>query len=265
MNDQQNQTGGTDLPETKRESKTEKRLEKRAIRDAARSRAQRKSGGKKVALWIVLIAIIAGGLIVGFRDKGANTGNGDTEGVTIEITEADHVSGPSDAAVTLVEFADFQCPACAAYHPLVQQLKEQFPDNLRVVFKHFPLSQIHPNALPAGLATEAAGRQDKFWEMHDLLFERQADWSGALNAVDIFKGYAEELALDVAQFESDLQDTELRDIVLGGVVEGSRVGVRGTPTFFVNNVKIENPRSLEGFAEIINDELARVIETIIEE
>lgn len=95
----------------------------------------------------------------------------------IALLETDQVKGKENASVTLIEYADFQCPACASYAPVVEQLEENYGDRVRFVFRHFPLISIHKNAYAASVATEAAGAQGKFWEMHDLLFERQSEWS----------------------------------------------------------------------------------------
>lgn len=169
----------------------------------------------------------------------------------VTISESDHVRGKKDGTVTLVEFGDFQCPACGAYEPLVRQATEDNKEILKVVFKHFPLSQIHNNALPAAIAAEAAGMQGKFWEMHDMLYDKQKDWSGSLNSRDIFLSYATTLGLDTKKFLEDMGSKEVEEKILAEYKEGTALGVQGTPTFFINGKMIESPRSLEDFDKAI--------------
>lgn len=171
----------------------------------------------------------------------------------VVITDTDHVRGAPNGVVTLVEFGDFQCPACGAYEPIVRQVTSHNPQILKVVFRHFPLTQIHQNALLAAKASESAGLQGKFWEMHDMLYDKQTDWSGSLNARDTFVGYASTLGLNVAKFTSDLNSKEVEDKILAEYKEGASLGVMGTPTFFVNGKMIENPKSIEAFDTLIRE------------
>ena len=169
----------------------------------------------------------------------------------LEVTSTDHVRGAAGAKVTLVEFGDFQCPACGAYEPIVRQVQQNNPDVLQVVFRHFPLTQIHRNALLSAKAAEAAALQGKFWEMHDMLYDRQKEWSEALNARDIILSYATALNLDTEKFSQDLQSSALESKIFAEYKEGLKLGVQGTPTFFVNGVMIENPQSVEALDKII--------------
>lgn len=170
---------------------------------------------------------------------------------TVTVSETDHVRGAAGAKVTMVEFADFQCPACGAYAPLVEQLLKDNPNTLQVVFKHFPLTQIHANALLASKAVESAGLQGKFWEMHDMVYAKQAEWSGLLNARDMFLTYAATLSLDQTKFAQGLDSNEIEKKVLAEYTEGVKLGVQGTPTFFINGEKIQNPSSIEAFDALI--------------
>ena len=172
----------------------------------------------------------------------------------IVISNTDHVRGAQDGKVTLVEFGDFQCPACGAYESLVRKVMADNPTTLKVVFRHFPLTQIHQNALLAAKATEAAGLQGKFWEMHDILYENQKDWSLGLNARDFLMEYAKNLKLDTAKFSADLNSPALEEKILAEYKEGNKLGVQGTPTFFINGKKLlENPQSPEAFNKIIQE------------
>lgn len=169
----------------------------------------------------------------------------------VEVTQTDHVRGNPTAKVTLVEFADFQCPACAVYEGLIQKVLADNPQDLKVVFRHFPLMQIHKNALISAKASEAASVQGKFWEMHDLLFVKQAEWSGALNASSMMVTYATSLGLDAKKFEADLKSEAIEKKVMAEYQEAIRLKLPGTPSFFLNGKLIDSPRSPEEFNELI--------------
>jgi protein-disulfide isomerase len=179
--------------------------------------------------------------------------NGTSQTGVVTVTEGDHVRGNLTGKVTLVEFGDIQCPACGAYEPIVRQVTADNADILKVVFKHFPLTQIHQNALLAAKASEAASNQGKFWEMHDIMYDHQADWSGSLSARDAFIGYATTLGLNIEKFKTDMASQAVEDKIVAEYKEGTNLGVQGTPTFFVNGKKIDNPASVEAFDKIIRD------------
>lgn len=152
------------------------------------------------------------------------------------VTDADWVRGPADAPVTLIEYSDFQCPACAGVEPLMVFLEETHKETLRVVYRHFPLTAIHDKAQITAEAAEAAGAQGKFWEMHDLLFQRQREWAGlpADQMPQVLAGYAGELGLDVERFRRDLQEHTFGGKVTGQYQDAVRMGLPGTPSFIVN-------------------------------
>lgn len=179
------------------------------------------------------------------------TGGQPSAPTTISITPEDHVRGAAGAKVTLVEFGDFQCPACGAYEPLVRQVEADNKDILQVVFKNFPLTQIHQNALLGAKAAESAGVQGKFWEMHDMLYDKQLEWSESLTARDIVEGYAKSLNLDMKKFDASMSDPAIEQKIIAEYKEGTNLGVQGTPTFFVNGKKIQNPSSPQEFDAII--------------
>lgn len=161
------------------------------------------------------------------------------------------VRGPRDAKVTLTEFSDFQCPYCARSTGLVETLLEEFPKDLRFVYKQLPLSRIHPNAMPAAKASIAAGNQGKFWEMHDTLFENYNRLSK-----DKIREIAENLDLDMEQFEKDWKAPETENLVQKDMKLARKVGVRGTPTFFLNGKKVEN-RSLGALKAQVRKEIEK--------
>ncbi|MFA5131977.1 MAG: thioredoxin domain-containing protein [Candidatus Paceibacterota bacterium] len=169
----------------------------------------------------------------------------------VVISETDHVRGAQDGKVTLVEFGDFQCPACSAYEKLVQTMLIQNPATLKVVFRHFPLMQIHQNALLSAKASEAAGIQGKFWEMHDILYAKQTEWSTGLNARDFIMTYATTLGLDIKKFSDDMNSKAVEEKIFAEYQEGIKLGIQGTPTFFINGKMIESPQTVEAFDALI--------------
>ena len=207
----------------------------------------RKPEGKLIAGVVIFVVVSFAYYFYATGNQPADKGN------DITINETDHVRGALDGKVTLVEFADFQCPACGAYEPLIRQVESDNKDILKVVFRHFPLTQIHQNALLAAKASEAAGVQGKFWEMHDLIYEKQTEWSGELNARDFFLTYARTIGLDTKKFADDLNSVVIEDKILAEFKEGINLEVQGTPTFFINGKKITNPSSPEEFNKIIRD------------
>src|SRR6185503_9033137 len=129
--------------------------------------------------------------------------------------------------------------------------------DLKVVFRHFPITQIHQNALLAAKASEAAGIQGKFWEMHDMLYDKQSEWSGGLNAHDFILSYAKTIGLNTTKFDADLNSKAIEEKIIAEYNEGIKLGVEGTPTFFLNGKKLNSPRSLEEFNKMIKDALPK--------
>ena len=161
-------------------------------------------------------------------------------------------SGPPDAPVTIVEFSDFECPYCARLLPTLQRVKHQYAGKLRVVYRHYPLTGIHPNAWKAAEAALCAGEQGRFWDLHDLMFAEQ----GALTVADV-KEKATRLQLDAETFNRCLDSSRHHGAVLADVRAGDAVGVSGTPAMFVNGRFIGGAASFRTLAAIIDDELRR--------
>lgn len=174
------------------------------------------------------------------------------------VASTDWTKGNPSAGVTLIEYGDFQCPACAAYHSMVNSITETYGPSISFAFRHFPLTQIHRNAFLGSLAAEAAGKQGKFWEMHDKLYDEQGTWGEARNARDLFRQYAEELGLNGDQFAADLDDSALSDKIKMEQKSGYAANVPGTPTFFLNGTLIESPGSLAEFRALIDAALQNV-------
>lgn len=169
--------------------------------------------------------------------------------LTPPVSERDHTTGPEGAPVTLVEYGDYECPYCGMAYAVVKSAQRELGDQLRFVFRNFPLAEAHPHAKLAAEAAEAAAAQGKFWEMHDVLFEHQ----DALEADDII-GYAKSLGLDMAQLGRDLKDPKYTKRVRDDFRSGVRSGVNGTPTFFINGSRYEGSWSNEkGFIQAVHE------------
>ena len=147
----------------------------------------------------------------------------------LAVNSGDHHLGNLNAAITLVEYGDFECPHCRRAHPLVKRLLKEKSKEVHFVFRNFPLQEIHPHAYAAAITAEAAGRQDKFWEMHDLIFENQ----DKLN-IHFLLSLAKGLGLDLPQFAKDSKSEEVKSKIEKDFESGIRSGVNGTPTFFLN-------------------------------
>lgn len=169
--------------------------------------------------------------------------------------EEDWTKGKMDSSVVLIEYLDFQCPACRSYYPIVKSVLDEYQDRILFVVRHFPLTNIHKNAFNAAVSAEAAGRQDKFWEMYDILFEKQTEWAVESDPKNLFVQYAEEIGMDKDKFLSDYEDPQLKEKVENSRKNALEIGARGTPTFVLNGRIVPNPKDIEGFRILINEEL----------
>ncbi len=181
----------------------------------------------------VIVGIVAVVLIGGSIWYSNNVSTRNNEGVTLNP----HIKGAEGAVVTLVEYSDLQCPACAAFQPYVDEVVAAYGDSLKFEYKHFPLP-IHPYAEVAARAAEAAGIQGKFFEYSNLLFTNQATWSKAINPNINFIQYAEELGLDTDQFKRHMNASLVRDKIRADSEAGRELGITGTPTFFLNGERM---------------------------
>jgi protein-disulfide isomerase len=177
------------------------------------------------------------------------TGNGI---LTLPVGPRDHRWGPDDAPVTLVEYGDYECPHCGKAYPIVKDIKLRLGDQLRFVYRHFPLIQVHPHAEHAAEAAEAAASQGKFWEMHDYLFEHQQ----ALDDAHLIQ-YAAALGLDTRRFERELREHAHMKRVREDMLSGVESGVEGTPTFFINDIRYDGSYDRETLLAAI--ELAMLV------
>lgn len=209
--------------------------------------------GRISAILAGIVIIVAGMAWIGNAQDRA----GDPKTLSVPANDSDWFEGGKDASVVLVEYSDFQCPACAAYFPVMKGLQEAFGDKLKIVYRNYPLSSLHPNAQLAAQAAEAAGIQGKFFVMHDLLFGNQKTWSTEADPTNTFIGYATSMGLDIEKFKTDLTSDETFRAVRDDIRSGDASNVDSTPTFFLNGVQIEkNPQGLEPFKALIDAALA---------
>ena len=206
---------------------------------------------KTAPLLLIIVAVaVAGGIALYLSRQGTTVAEGDASKVASALGSG-RIRGAENAPVTLVEYGDYQCPACGHYHPIITELLGRYDGKLKLEYHHFPLISIHPNAMSASVAAEAAGDQGKFWEMHDLLYIRQREWSPNPNVETVFLQYAVELGLDSNQFMQSMRSPATRDRVLADVTRGSSI-VQSTPTFVLNGEVLPGSPELQGLVDRIN-------------
>lgn len=208
---------------------------------------------KRLILWgAAFLLLISGGWFV------VRSGNMSESSalLTDTVSSADWARGDENASVVLIEYGDFQCPACASYHPFVKELEKEFSGQLKFAYRHFPLKQIHKNADISARASEAAGKQGKFWEMYDKLFENQTSWSESPDAEKIFIGYATDLDLNIDLFLKDLDSEDIKNKISNDYESGIKSRVNSTPTFFLNGERIQ-PKNYDEFKQLIESEIPK--------
>lgn len=179
-----------------------------------------------------------------------STGNALSEPSTAQAPGARDIAfGPEDARVTLIEYSDFECEFCADYAKMLAVLRTEYGDQVRFVYRFFPLAK-HRFAMVSAQAAYAASLQDKFWEMHDLLYDKQKEWSEAADPYLEFEAYANLLGLDIDRFQDDFKSQSTKDFILSELAEGTRAGVDHTPWFILNG-SVVTPRSLDKFESLI--------------
>lgn len=240
--------------EQKLTKKEKRELKKQEWQEKA-EREKRNALYKKVGITVGVVLVVAIS-IVGLIKLAGSSGSSSSSGINVPpISKNDITRGDSKSKITLIEYSDFQCPACAAYHPLVKQLWSEFGDKIYFTYRFFPLTNIHKNAVISAQAAYAAKLQGKFWEMHDMLFETQTSWAESGSAADTFTAYAKKLNLDVNKFQKDMNSDEAKNYVANSQNQASSIGINSTPTFFINGQQITNPRNYNDFKKIIQDEL----------
>lgn len=213
----------------------------------------------KQFLAIIAIIILAFVGIMAFSGNKSEDASSKVD--SSKVTE--HIKGNPDAKITLVEYGDFQCPYCQQYEPTIRQVVDKFENDIKFQFRNFPLFNIHPNAVAAARSAEAAGLQNKFWEMHDALYSQSnwQIWTEAKDPKPAFDNIAEQLGLNMTQFKKDFASSTVNDAVNADKEAGSKLGVTGTPTFFLNGKKVEINNDLASFEKVINDALAKTKST----
>lgn len=197
--------------------------------------------------WIIFVAVcvvLLGGLIYLSDSNKLDVSNINVNTIQPAMAEsgniADHTLGKTDSKVTLIEYGDFQCPGCGSAHPNIKSLTEKYEDQIVFVFRNLPLTSIHPNARIAAASAEAAGLQGRYWEMHNTLFEGQANWSNLPvdERVDFFVGVAKELKLDTNKFRTDLNSPEIAKKIAFDQALAGKAKVTGTPNFSLNGKEV---------------------------
>lgn len=221
------------------------------------NKQKRTENTRKYGIWIVVIALcIAGlaGLVFLTSKSGPSTTPVENANLP-KVRASDIILGDKKAKVTLTEYADFQCPACATYNPIVNQVLDNYKGKVKFVFRFFPLLSIHKNALISGQAAYGASKQNKFAEMKDILFDKQADWEGLGDPREVFMGYAATIkGLDAIKFKTDMNSAEAKNAVSNGEKEALGLGLNSTPSFFLGNKYIV-PKGYDDFKTLIDQEL----------
>lgn len=233
--------------------------EKKAIRQEEwKEKADRE---RKMGLYKTIGYWSFGGLLVILAIWGLaafSSGNSSTSSTTLKapaITAEDFQTGPSTAKATLIEYADFQCPACKAYYPLLKQLEIAEQGKVNFVYRMFPLKTVHQNALSSARAAYAASKQNKFWDMHDKLFINQDSWANLSDPENTFISYAKDLSLNTDQFKKDYESDASFTYVSNAYSAATNLGLNGTPTFFLNGKQIDNPQSYQAFKDLVDGAL----------
>lgn len=209
----------------------------------------------KTFIWIAIIVAA----VVALMFLGRGGANIDPPFELGVLHPLDNVKGAATSPVVFMEYSDFQCPACRAYYPLMRELMQEYGERVTFVYRHFPLTGIHANAEFAARAAQAAGKQGKFWEMHDLLFEKQDEWAnvGDITKLEsLFDSYASLAGISIEQFNADWTSRDVKDFVAAERLHAVKSGLQGTPSFFLNGKQIQNPSSVQEFKTQIDAALA---------
>lgn len=199
--------------------------------------------------WGIILAIflVFGGIIYFNNRSNPNT----------TASPSHHVEGSNKKNVTLLEYGDYQCPACESYYPIVKQVVAKYKDDITFQFRNLPLTQIHQNAFVGARAAEAAALQNKFWEMHDMLYDNQDAWSESSDPASYFYKYANELGMNLDQYKKDYASSKVNDTINADIAAFNKTGATmATPTFFLDGKKIDTTASVDSFSKQIDAEIA---------
>lgn len=233
-------------------SKKEKLELKRQEKQSNQSKVARRRLFERLAIWGAVVLVVVG-IFTLVWNMGSGTVNKTFSGKVGDVVADDHVFGNSVSTITLVEYSDFQCPACRAAEPFVKDLQKDYGNRIRLVYRHFPLPQ-HQNAKAGAYAAEAASVQGKFWEMHDMLFDNQDAWAELPDPSAEFIKYATTLGLNIEQFKKDSAASAIKDRVARDLNAGTAIGINSTPTFYLNNYQLDLP-SFSALRTAIDQEL----------
>lgn len=237
----------------------------------------KKGESKNSATPLIIIGIIFAATIFGIylvSQSGRGDGGDDTNANANSTSATDkaleayakapagavpaNAQGPENATVVVEEFADFQCPTCGVVHPKMKEVISHFGGRVRFVYRNYPLAQMHPNAYDAAVASEAAGMQGKFWQMQDMIFTNQGNWSSLPNARSAFKDYAGKIGLDVAKFEDDSRTMTPKLRVDADMQRGRALNIQSTPTILINGKPVPFSQvEVDSLKTLINAELAK--------
>ncbi len=230
---------------TKKERKEQKRL------DSAYKMEEKPKKAKFIIIFLVCALFLAFGAFAIYTSKMSQNKRASA---SVSFLPSGWVTGNAKSSVTVTEFGDFQCPACFTFETTMRKIRSEYGNKIKIVYKHFPLKQAHPNAIPSAIAAEAAGKQGKFWEFHDLLYDNQNVWAGLPDPTTEFIKYAEKLKLDTDLFKKELGNSKHEEVITAQEDEGIKIGVNATPTVYVNGMYMGVP-SYEDLKKKIDDAL----------
>lgn len=216
---------------------------KRPQKTTSHSRSKRAKRRTWIAMGILAAIILTGYLVSRIPEVESVYGEGDP------------AKGATQAKVNIVEYSDFQCPACMQAQGTIKRIMEEYSGAVQLIYNDFPLVRVHPNALPAAEAAQCAFSQGRFWEYHDLLFEQQDIWTQTTDPQSHFLDYARATGLNIEQFSLCLENRETRKAVREDMKEGETLRIQSTPTFFINNTRLVGPATLSNFKEAIDSQL----------
>ena len=206
--------------------------------------------GVVVIVVLVFVGIFA---LTGNKSKSSSSSSG-------KGSVSQHIIGNTQSNVKLVEYGDYECPYCGQFYPVVKQVQTEFNNQISFQFSNFPLVSIHQNAFASARAAEAAGMQNKFWEMHDALYQTQNQWVSASDPTTFFNQIAQQLGLNVKKFQTDYASSQVNDTINADMAEGNKLNIQGTPTFFLNGKQIavgQASTALGVFESLIKAEIAK--------
>jgi protein-disulfide isomerase len=198
---------------------------------------------------ILVIVVIFGGVLF---FKNMHKANAPT------VQPTNHIEGKDAKSVTLVEYGDYECPACEEYYPIVKQVVQKYNNDITFQFRNLPLSTIHPNAFAGARAAEAAALQNKFWEMHDALYDNQNSWAQSSNPQQFFNQYAQQLGLNLSQFQKDYSSSRVNDTINADVAAFEKTKAdMATPAFFLDGKQIKPDPTVDSFSKLLDAEIVK--------